>query len=135
MEAQRLILLVEDEPVMRSLLRMVLEGNGYLCLEAATGPEGLSLAAEHRPDAILLDLDLPGVEGLDLLSRLREWSRVPVLVISGRGREVEKVAALDFGADDYILKPLQASELLARLRAALRRAPPRAPRMLPPGLP
>ena len=115
-----LILLVEDEPQMRRFLRVSLEGSGYRYLEAPTGQEGLSLAAQHKPDAILLDLGLPDMDGLDLVSRLREWSHIPVIVISARGQESDKVAALDAGADDYLTKPFGTRELLARIRVALR---------------
>jgi len=119
-----LILLVEDEPQMRRFLRVSLEGSGYRYLEAGTGQEGLSLAAQHRPDAILLDLGLPDMDGLDLVSRLREWSQTPVIVISARGQESDKVDALDAGADDYLTKPFGTRELLARVRVALRHAEP-----------
>ncbi len=118
------ILLVEDEPQMRRFLRVALEGSGYSYLEAATGQEGLALAVQHRPEAILLDLGLPDMDGLDLMVRLREWSRTPVIVISARGQETDKVAALDAGADDYLTKPFGTRELLARIRVALRHAGP-----------
>jgi len=118
------ILLVEDEPQMRRFLRVALEGSGYHYLEAATGQEGLALAVQHRPDAILLDLGLPDMDGLDLVTRLRKWSRTPVIVISARGQETDKVAALDAGADDYLTKPFGTRELLARIRVALRHAEP-----------
>ncbi len=118
------ILLVEDEPQMRRFLRVALEGSGYRYLEAATGQEGLALAVQHRPEAILLDLGLPDMDGLDLVTRLREWSRTPVIVISARGQETDKVAALDAGADDYLTKPFGTSELLARIRVALRHSGP-----------
>jgi two-component system KDP operon response regulator KdpE len=121
-----LILLVEDEPQMRRFLRVSLEGSGYRYLEAATGQEGLTLAVQHRPDAILLDLGLPDMDGLDLMVRLREWSRTPVIVISARGQETDKVGALDAGADDYLTKPFGTRELLARIRVALRHADPEA---------
>ena len=116
-----LILLVEDEPQMRRFLRVSLEGSGYRYLEAGSGQEGLSLAAQHRPEAILLDLGLPDMEGVAVLRRLREWSNVPVLILSVRDREDDKIAALDGGADDYITKPFGRGELLARLRAARRK--------------
>ena len=120
------ILLVEDEPQMRRFLRVALEGSGYRYLEAATGQEGLTLAVQHRPEAILLDLGLPDMDGLDVVMRLREWSRTPVIVISARGQEGDKVAALDAGADDYLTKPFGTRELLARIRVALRHAGPEA---------
>jgi len=120
------ILLIEDEPQMRRFLRVALEGSGYRYLEAATGQEGLALAVQHRPEAILLDLGLPDMDGLDLMARLREWSRTPVIVISARGQETDKVGALDAGADDYLTKPFGTRELLARIRVALRHADPEA---------
>jgi two-component system KDP operon response regulator KdpE len=125
-DARPQVLLVEDEPQMRRFLRVALEGSGYRYLEAATGGEGLALAIQHRPDAILLDLGLPDMDGLDLMTRLREWSRIPVIVISARGQEADKVGALDVGADDYLTKPFGTGELMARIRAALRHADPGA---------
>lgn len=121
-----LVLLVEDEPQMRRFLRVALEGSGYRYLEAATGQEGLELAAQHRPQAILLDLGLPDMDGLEAMASLREWSQIPVIVISARGQEVDKVKALDLGADDYLTKPFGTRELLARIRVALRHADPGA---------
>lgn len=121
-----LILLVEDEPQMRRFLRVALEGSGYRYLEAPTGEEGLALAVQHRPDVILLDLGLPDMDGLDLMTRLREWSQTPVIVISARGQEADKIGALDVGADDYLTKPFGTGELLARIRVALRHADPGA---------
>ncbi|HJW73610.1 MAG TPA: response regulator [Geothrix sp.] len=115
-----LILLVEDEPPMRHFLRVALEATGYRYLEATTGQEGLSLAAQHRPQVILLDLGLPDMDGLDLIARLRGWSQTPIIIISARGQETDKVAALDAGADDYLTKPFGTRELLARVRVALR---------------
>jgi two-component system KDP operon response regulator KdpE len=120
------VLLVEDEPQMRRFLRVALEGSGYRYLGAATGGEGLALAVQYRPDVILLDLGLPDMDGLDLMRRLREWSQTPVIVISARGQETDKVGALDVGADDYLTKPFGTSELLARIRVALRHAEPGA---------
>jgi two-component system, OmpR family, KDP operon response regulator KdpE len=119
-----LILLVEDEPQMRRFLRVALEGSGYRYLEATTGQEGLTLAVQHRPEAILLDLGLPDMDGLEVVSRLREWSGTPIIVISARGQESDKVAALDAGANDYLTKPFGTRELLARIRVALRHAGP-----------
>lgn len=115
-----LILLVEDEAPMRHFLRVALEATGYRYLEATTGQEGLGLAVQHRPQAILLDLGLPDMDGLDLVTRLREWSQTPIIIISARGQETDKVAALDAGADDYLTKPFGTRELLARVRVALR---------------
>jgi two-component system KDP operon response regulator KdpE len=120
------VLLVEDEPQMRRFLRVALEGSGYRYLEAPTGEEGLALAVQYRPDVILLDLGLPDMDGLALMMRLREWSQTPVIVISARGQETDKVGALDVGADDYLTKPFGTSELLARIRVALRHAEPGA---------
>jgi two-component system KDP operon response regulator KdpE len=104
------------------LLRLVLEAEGYRVGEAATGGEGLVAAAQRPPDVVLLDLGLPDLDGVEVLRRLREWSTVPVVVLSVRDREETKVAALDAGADDYVTKPFATPELLARLRAARRRA-------------
>jgi two-component system KDP operon response regulator KdpE len=118
------VLVVEDEPQIRCFLRLALEGCQYHCLEAPTGTEGEALAARHHPEAILLDLGLPDMDGLDFLTHLREWSRIPVIVITARGREVDKVAALDSGADDFLAKPFSNPELLARLRAVLRHGGP-----------
>jgi two-component system KDP operon response regulator KdpE len=117
-------LVIDDELQIRRLLRASLEGNGYRVLEAATGQDGITQAAQHPPDVILLDLGLPDMDGVAVLKRLREWSRVPVLVLSVRDREEDKVAALDNGADDYVTKPFSTAELLARLRAAQRHGLP-----------
>ena len=119
-----LALVIDDEPQMRRLLRVTLEANGYRVFEAATGQEGVAQAAQRRPDVVLLDLGLPDLEGVEVLKRLREWSKVPVIILSVRDREDDKVAALDAGADDYVTKPFNSAELLARLRAALRHAQP-----------
>jgi two-component system KDP operon response regulator KdpE len=117
-----LVLVVEDEPQMRRFLRASLGADGYRVLEAWTVADGLRQATAEHPDAILLDLGLPDGDGLELVRRVREWSSVPVIVVSARGREEEKVAALDAGADDYLPKPFGTKELLARLRVALRHA-------------
>jgi two-component system KDP operon response regulator KdpE len=114
------ILIVEDEPPIRRLLRTTLGAHDYRTLEAATGAEALSALRHHRPDLVLLDLGLPDIDGLELISRVRAGSPVPIVVLSSRGEEAAKVAALDSGADDYVTKPFGADELLARLRAALR---------------
>ena len=116
------ILLIEDEPQVRRYLRTSLPPQGYELLEAATGEEGLRLASVEEPDLVLLDLGLPDLDGLEVARRLREWSEVPVIVLSARGQEWQKVEALDAGADDYLTKPFGFAELLARIRAALRRA-------------
>ena len=118
------ILLVEDEPQMRRFLQVSLEGSHHQFLEAPNGREGMAMVAQHRPDVILLDLGLPDMDGLDFLSQLREWSQTPVIVLSARGRESDRVKALDLGADDYLTKPFGTSELLARIRVALRHADP-----------
>jgi len=117
-------LIIDDEPQIRRLLRITLEANGYRVFDAATGHDGLVQAAQRRPDAILLDLGLPDLEGGEVLKRLREWTHAPVVILSVRDREDDKVAALDAGADDYVTKPFNSAELLARLRTALRHGQP-----------
>jgi two-component system KDP operon response regulator KdpE len=117
-----LVLLIEDEPQMRRFLRAALESHNYRFVEAATAREGLAQATSRTPDVILLDLGLPDGDGLDLTRRIREWATTPIIVISARGKEQDKVAALDAGADDYLTKPFGTEELLARLRVALRHA-------------
>jgi two-component system KDP operon response regulator KdpE len=114
------VLVIDDEVQIRRLLRVTLEANGYRVIEAANGQEGLIEAAQRRPEIVLLDLGLPDLDGVKVLERLREWSKVPVLVLSVRDREEDKIAALDQGADDYVTKPFNTGELLARLRVALR---------------
>jgi two-component system, OmpR family, KDP operon response regulator KdpE len=116
------VLVVEDEPQMRRFLRATLGANGFRVVEAPTIAEGTAAAAREPPVLVLLDLGLPDGEGIDLVRSLREWSRVPVIVLSARGREDDKVAALDAGADDYLTKPFGVAELLARIRVALRHA-------------
>ena len=122
-----LILLIEDEPQMRRFLRTALTANDYRLVEAETAKEGLAQAAARNPDVILLDLGLPDRDGLEVTRELREWSGTPIIVLSARGREQDKVAALDVGADDYLTKPFGVEELLARIRVARRHA------ALPPG--
>jgi two-component system, OmpR family, KDP operon response regulator KdpE len=117
-------LIIDDEVQIRRLLRVVLEGENYQVREAKTGQEGLTEAANRRPEVILLDLGLPDMEGIAVLKRLREWSETPVLVLTVRDDEQEKVAALDAGAEDYVTKPFSTPELLARLRAAQRKTRP-----------
>ena len=119
-----LALIIDDEPQLRRLLRVTLEGNGYRVVEAANGSEGILQAAQSRPDVIMLDLGLPDLGGLQVLKRIREWSRIPILVLSVRDQEQDKIDALDNGADDYVTKPFNSGELLARLRAALRHIQP-----------
>ena len=114
-------LIIDDEQQMRRLLRMVLESRGYEVCEAAEGQHGLQEAAFHRPDVVLLDLGLPGLKGLEVLKRLREWCDVPVLILSVRDQETIKVEALENGADDYVTKPFGTAELLARLTVIQRR--------------
>ena len=117
-----LILLIEDEPQMRRFLRAALGAQDYRLVEATTAREGLAQAASRNPDVILLDLGLPDRDGLEVTEELREWSATPIIVLSARGREQDKVAALDLGADDYLTKPFGVEELLARIRVALRHA-------------
>jgi two-component system KDP operon response regulator KdpE len=117
-------LVIDDELQIRRLLRVCLEANGYRVLEAATGQEGITEAAQRTPDVVILDLGLPDMDGVAVLKRLREWSKVPVIVLSVRDREDDKIAALDNGADDYVTKPFGTGELLARLRVAERHALP-----------
>jgi two-component system, OmpR family, KDP operon response regulator KdpE len=117
-----LVLIVEDEPAMRKFLRASLGSNGFRLVEATTAAEAVSLAPSHNPELILLDLGLPDGDGLDLTRRFREWTQAPIIVISARGRDDDKITALDAGADDYVTKPFSVNELLARMRAALRRA-------------
>ena len=114
------VLVVDDEPQIRRFLRASLTAKGYTVLEAATGQEALLKATSERPDVIILDLGLPDVDGMEIIRQVREWSKVPVLVLSVRGREADKIAALDAGADDYVTKPFGMGELMARIRAALR---------------
>jgi len=123
--AAPLVLVVEDEPKMRRLLRVTLESNGLRFAEAATAREAISWAQTQRPDLIIADLGLPDGDGIDVIRQTRRTSATPIVVLSARSQESEKVAALDAGADDYVTKPFATGELLARLRAALRRALPR----------
>ena len=115
-----LILLIEDEPQMRRFLRVTLQSHGYDLLESSTGQDGLAQAATRNPDVILLDLGLPDLDGLEVLGRIREWSKTPVIILSAREQEQDKIRALDAGADDYLTKPFSAGELLARIRVAMR---------------
>ena len=119
-ETRELILLIEDEPQMRRFLRITLQAHGYQLIESATGQDGLIQVATRNPDVVLLDLGLPDIDGLEVTRRLREWSKVPLIVISAREQEEDKVRALDAGADDYLTKPFGAGELLARIRVSLR---------------
>jgi len=121
-ESRPLVLLVEDETHMRKFVRIALMNNGYQIIEACTGEEAVSLAAAHTPDLIVLDLGLPDIDGFEVTRRLREWSEVPVIVLSARGQEQDKVRALNGGADDYLTKPFGPAELVARLAVAFRHA-------------
>ncbi|MBX0328876.1 response regulator [Oscillochloris sp. ZM17-4] len=118
---QATILVIEDELPIRRFLRTSLTGNGYRLIEAASGREGLQLAAAARPDCIILDLGLPDMDGLAVAGELRGWTQTPIIVLTARGQEQDKIALLDAGADDYLTKPFGAGELLARIRAAIRR--------------
>lgn len=124
--AKNVVLVIDDEPQIRRLLRVTLEANGYEVFDAATGHDGIVQAAQRRPEVILLDLGLPDMDGVEVLKRIREWSRVPIIILSVRDREHEKIAALDSGADDFVTKPFGSGELLARLRTALRRSQPQS---------
>ena len=115
-----LVMLVEDEPQMRRFLRASLGSHGFRLIETASAKEALALTTSQNPEVVLLDLGLPDDDGLSVTRKLREWSRVPIIVISARGREDDKVSALDAGADDYLTKPFGVNELLARIRVALR---------------
>lgn len=129
-----LVLVVEDEPPMRRFIRASLESHGYRVLECDRISEATKLLTSHNPEVMLLDLGLPDGDGIELTRRVREWSRVPIIVLSARGREEDKVLALDAGADDYLTKPFGVNELLARMRVALRHASlaaaPSAPEVL-----
>lgn len=114
------ILVVEDEPQMQKFLRAALTAEGYRVVEATTGREGLTLARTNNPDLVLLDLGLPDIDGMEVTRQLREWASMPILVISARGQEDDKVKALDCGANDYLTKPFGTNELMARIRVALR---------------
>jgi len=113
--------LIEDEPQIRKFLRATLAGQGYRLFEATTGADGVVEVGSRQPDVVIVDLGLPDMDGLDVIRRVREWTDVPVIVLSARGQERDKVVALDAGADDYVSKPFGAGELLARIRVALRR--------------
>jgi two-component system KDP operon response regulator KdpE len=116
------ILVVDDERAIRRFLGLTLEAHGYQVLDATSGEQALRLIASERPDLVVLDLGLPDLDGVQVITRTREWSDVPIVVLSVRDREADKVRALDSGADDYLTKPFGQDELLARLRVALRRS-------------
>ena len=121
-EAAYAVLVVDDEPEMRRLVQTTLSTDGFRVIEAETVKRALVEAASHKPDLILLDLGLPDGDGKDVVRGIRRWSNVPIVILSARSEEQQKIAALDAGADDYVTKPYAAGELLARVRAALRRA-------------
>lgn len=118
--APTLVLVIEDDKSIRRFLRAGLEGQGYRFVEAETAADGIAQAASRNPDLVLLDLGLPDLDGLAVVRRIREWSAVPIVVLTARGQERDKIDALDRGADDYVTKPFSLPELLARMRAALR---------------
>ncbi len=126
-EAMHQVLVIEDEPGIRAVLRALLTAQGYRCIEADTALRAEIAARSHKPDLLLVDLGLPDGDGLKVIRRVRAWSPVPIVVLSARTMEEQKVAALDAGADDYVTKPFSGPELLARLRAALRRVTHAAP--------
>jgi two-component system KDP operon response regulator KdpE len=117
-----LVAVIEDDPAIRHLLKTYFEGTSYRVVEAESAREGLALVAERRPDVILLDLGLPDGDGVHVITNVRQWSSVPIIVISGRGQEEQKIACLEAGADDYVTKPFGVGELMARVKVALRHA-------------
>jgi two-component system KDP operon response regulator KdpE len=117
-----LILVIEDEPQIRHFLRTTLTAEGYRVIEAETGARGALEAATHKPDLVMVDLGLPDLDGVEVVKRIRAWSALPILILSARSTEADKVAALDAGADDYVTKPFGMGELTARIRVALRHA-------------
>ena len=122
MDIKDRVLVIEDDKSIRNFFRTVLEANNYDVLIATTGAEGYSMVTSQCPDVVILDLGLPDMDGMTILKNVRQWSSMPVLVVSARTHEKDKVAALDAGADDYITKPFGTSELLARVRTAIRHA-------------
>ena len=120
MNIREKILVIEDEKSIVQFIAAVLDGQGYETIQARTGREGLSMISSHCPDLVILDLGLPDMDGLDILRQLRSWSSLPVVVVSARSHERDKVTALDLGADDYLTKPFGTDELLARVRTAIR---------------
>ncbi|MBN1659975.1 MAG: response regulator [Anaerolineae bacterium] len=121
-ETSARVLVVDDEPAIRRFLRVSLSAHGYTVFEANSGQAALSSMVADRPDLVILDLGLPDLDGVEVTRLLREWTRIPIIILSVRGQEADKIAALDAGADDYLTKPFGAGELLARMRVALRRA-------------
>lgn len=122
MTLKQKILIIEDEASIANFMSTVLTASGFTVLRAADGAEGLILASSHCPDLILLDLGLPDLDGMEIIRKIREWTQMPIIVVSARSQEQDKVEALDLGADDYVTKPFGTSELLARVRTALRHA-------------
>ncbi len=120
MDIKPTVLIIEDEEAICNFISAILTSNNYQVVKAKTGKEGLSMFTSYVPDIVLLDLGLPDIDGVEILKNIRQWSKTPVIVVSARGHEREKVAALDFGADGYIVKPFGTSELLARIRTAMR---------------
>ncbi|MCL4801940.1 MAG: response regulator [Burkholderiales bacterium] len=118
--ASRNVVVIEDDPQIRRFLRTVLPTEGFAVFEAETGERGIVEAATRKPDVVILDLGLPDMDGVTVITRVREWSQVPIVVLSARAQERDKIAALDAGADDYLVKPFGVGELMARLRVALR---------------
>lgn len=119
-QTKPVVLLIEDETQIRRYLRAVLSDQGYTMLECGTGKDALKILAEEKPDVVILDLGLPDLDGLELTRRLREWSTIPIIILSARDQEKDKITVLDAGADDYLTKPFGSGELLARIRVALR---------------
>lgn len=120
-ETHARVLVVDDEPAIRRFLRTALGAHAYTIYEASSGQDALTGVAVHRPDLVILDLSLPDIDGVEVTRQLREWTPIPIIILSVRGSEADKIAALDAGADDYLTKPFGTGELLARLRVALRR--------------
>jgi two-component system KDP operon response regulator KdpE len=118
------VLVVDDESAIRRFLRVSLAAHGYVIFEADSGEAAMVVAAPNRPDLIILDLGLPDLNGVEVTRRLREWTRIPIIILSVRGQEADKIAAFDAGADDYVVKPFGVGELLARMRVALRHVTP-----------
>ena len=127
MNIREKILIVEDEKSIAHFISTILTANGYEAMRASTGAEAMSMISSHCPDLVILDLGLPDMDGLEVLQKLRSWSDVPVIIISARTKEQEKVSALDLGADDYITKPFGTGELMARIRTSLRHSHSLAP--------
>jgi len=123
-ETDARVLAVDDEPAIRRFLHVSLSAHGYTVFEAESGQAALSAVIADRPDLIILDLGLPDLDGIEVTRRLREWTHIPIIILSVRGQEADKIAALDAGADDYVVKPFGVGELLARMRVALRHVTP-----------